>query len=135
MAAARTPRKKFTGNVASDFDPNLANTNRTFELLIMTPLSEGVFQRKLRIRVTKGSLEDNVFVLGQDVQCYVGLISEQTGAARGPKWTGYNWGHVPLKLLAGDYSFGYAREIFPELEAPAKEPKPEHEKDKPDGGD
>lgn len=119
-APAKKPRKKF-GDNAKDFDARAAVENRTFELVMITPIAEGVVERRLRIRVVKGGLEDNVYEVG-DQQCYCGLISEPEsyGAKGANKWGGYSWGHIPVSILTSDYTYGYAREIFPELERPAK---------------
>ncbi len=112
MAAAKKPNP----NVAASFDPNIANSNRTFELVLFTALSETLYERRVRIRVAQGGLEDNVYEVG-GTQQYCGMISEQD--AKG-KWTGYSWGHMPL-IPEG---CGYAREIFPELAPPKKDEKP-----------
>lgn len=109
----RAPKKRKAAKTnSSDFDPNVKMKNRVFELTMFTPISEGVYERKLRIRVAEQALEDNVFDVGE-IACYTGMVSEKDGKG---KWSGYSWGHVPVSLLAGDWSHGYAREVFPELE-------------------
>lgn len=111
-----TTRKK--PQTSASTDPNINNTNRTFEVVYLHVLSEAVAETRLRIRVAKEGLEDNLFEVG-DAQCYVGLISRPDAKAKS-KWSGYSWGHLPMIPEGG----GYAFEVFPDMEAPPKKEEP-----------
>lgn len=65
-------------------------TDRTFEVVCVVATSEYLQEKRVRIRVKKGGLEDNVFSIGTN-DYYAGMVSEHTVAN---KWTEYSWGHV-----------------------------------------
>ena len=87
----RRPRKK--AEVSSSNDPRLKIANRTFELTRCYVTGETVIERKVRIRIKKGGLEDEVYLVGGS-QCYIGLVSEHLPR---DKWSPYTWGHVPVE--------------------------------------
>lgn len=87
----RRPRKK--PDVSSNNDPRVKIANRTFEVTRCYVTGETVIERKVRIRIKKGGLEDEVYLVGER-QCYVGMVSEHLPR---DKWSPYTWGHVPVE--------------------------------------
>lgn len=87
-------------------DPNVKALNRTFEITMHYVTGEHVVEKKVRIRVPKDGLEDNVYEVG-DKSAYFGMISEHIN---GKKWTPYGFGHI---FMQDDYII---REVHPGLE-------------------
>lgn len=108
-----TRARKAQPETSSSIDPNIAQENRTFELVYRDVLAEQVIETRYRIRIAKGGAEDAVYALGNDegLPAYVGLVSERKANGH---WGPYTWGHLPAPA-------SMVKEIFPSLEKPPKD--------------
>lgn len=117
---AKRKRKRKPQEQAKDHDPRLKVPNRTFEIVQVHVLAEMICERRLRIRIDHGGLEDQLYDVGGK-QCYCGLVSEQLDGR--DKWSPYTWGHVPVVS-----DTGWVREIIDNDKPPVK-PVAHHDKD------
>ena len=74
-------------------------TARTFEVLTIFALGDGVAEYRWRIRTNGSALERQVHKVGTKEfrECYFGLVSAQDKKG---KWSPFNWGHVPIDMAS-----------------------------------
>ena len=104
--AATPKRKRKKPDPLAQLDPKHnpktatgKQTSRTFEILTIYALGEGVAEYRWRIRTNGLALERQVHRVGMKDprECYFGLVSAQDKKG---KWSPFNWGHVPIDMAS-----------------------------------